>query len=289
MELPASTERASAHASTKYSPKAADGTAERILRLAVVLLLASAPSVDARAEEPGPPGRERSTTTKLLESGAELLQEDAPVEQLSLYLVGFHPMKEDPSHQMEAHHYCNQVNEEFAQCVLFDGGGEAARLNGIEYIISERLFETLSLEEKKYWHPHNYEILSGQLVAPGIPDAAEHAAMAAKMNSYGKTWHTWKGGHGGPGDALPLGDPQLAWSFNRDGEAAPGLVAERDERLGLRTGDAREKRQDLVAAARPQCGVDVLRARFPGETAPIPGASARTGGCPEEGTPTTGR
>jgi hypothetical protein len=41
------------------------------------------------------------------------------------------------------------------------------------------------------------------------------------MNSYGKTWHTWHTGRhdGEPGDALPLGDPKLMWSFNRDGEA----------------------------------------------------------------------
>ena len=46
-------------------------------------------------------------------------------------------------------------------------------MNGVEYIISEKLFETLPSEEKKYWHPHNGEILSGQLVAPGIPKMAE--------------------------------------------------------------------------------------------------------------------
>jgi hypothetical protein len=187
---------------------------------------------------------------------------------------------------MEAHHYCNQVNEEFAQCVLFDGNGESARMNGIEYIVSEALFESLPLDEKKYWHPHNYEILSGQLVAPGIPDLAEHAAMARKMNSYGKTWHVWNAGsHGAAGDALPLGEPKLAWSFNRDGEADPRLLAARAERLGLRSAETREKRQDLVAAARPQCGVDALRARFSGPTAPVPGVNARVEGCPTEDSP----
>jgi hypothetical protein len=41
-----------------------------------------------------------------------------------------------------------------------------ANLIGIEYILSERLFETLPDDEKPSWHPHNYEILSGQLAAP---------------------------------------------------------------------------------------------------------------------------
>ena len=58
------------------------------------------------------------------------------------------------------------MNQDFAQCALFDGNGRDARLNGVEYIISEKLFETLPHEERQYWHPHNAEILSGQLVAP---------------------------------------------------------------------------------------------------------------------------
>lgn len=49
---------------------------------------------------------------------------------------------------MEAHHFCRQVNQDFAQCILFDGNSENANLNGIEYIVSEKLFETLSTEER---------------------------------------------------------------------------------------------------------------------------------------------
>jgi hypothetical protein len=188
-----------------------------------------------------------------------------------VYLVGFHPMKERPDHQMEAHHYCHQVNEDFAQCALFDGNGRTARLNGIEYIISEKLFATLPAAERAYWHPHNAEILSGQLVAPGIPAVAEKELMRGKMNSYGKTWHVWNTGAADlPADALPLGPPMLAWSFNRDGEARPGLVERRDERMGIDSADKRRQRADLAALARPQSGVDALRAAFPQARA-IPG------------------
>jgi hypothetical protein len=52
-----------------------------------------------------------------------------------MYLVGFHPSKSDPGMQMESHHYCDQVNEDLAQCVLYDGNTEQARLHGVEYII----------------------------------------------------------------------------------------------------------------------------------------------------------
>lgn len=108
----------------------------------------------------------------------------------------------DESHGMEAHHYCRQVNQDFAQCVPFDGNSPEANLNGVESIISERLFETLPARERTFWHPHNYEILSGQLVMPGLPDVAERQALAGKMNSYGKTCHLWNtGGNGKPGRA----------------------------------------------------------------------------------------
>jgi hypothetical protein len=250
--------------------------------LAAACLLAALP---ARAqEEPPAAGAERSTETTVMETGAELLQGQAPPGRLSIHLVGFHPMKDDPAHQMEAHHFCHQLNEELAQCALFDGHGDEARLNGIEYIISARLFEELPAGEKKYWHPHNYEILSGQLVAPGIPGPVEHRLMEKKIDSYGKTWHVWRTGeHGEGGDPLPLGEPHLAWSFNRDGEAKPGLVEARDEKLGVDTAEKKRARQDLVAKARPQCGVDALRGRFPGAAAEtIPGVAARREGCPTE-------
>jgi hypothetical protein len=175
--------------------------------------------------------------------------------------------------QMEAHHYCNQANEDLAQCVLFDGNTAEARMTGIEYIISEKLYNTLPEAEKPYWHPHNYEILSGQLRMPGLPDAAEKEALETKMNSYGKTWHTWMSGvHGREADPLPFGPPQLQWSFNRDGESLPGMVADRDRRFEFDTADARQDRQDLVGLAKPQAGVDAMAALFP-DAKPVPGVT----------------
>src|SRR5690606_32631683 len=183
-------------------------------------------------------------------------QRDAPADALNVYLVGFHPLKDEPAHQFEAHHFCNQVNEDFMQCALFDGNTADARLSGVEYIVSARLFEQLPEAERAHWHPHNGEILSGQLVAPGIPAIAEHELMKGKINSYGKTWHTWNTGSGGSGDPLPVGEPRLAWSFNRFGEADPGLIEARDRALGVDTEERRRGREDLVPLAEPQHGVD---------------------------------
>ncbi|MDJ0391025.1 OBAP family protein [Roseomonas sp. E05] len=234
-----------------------------------------------------PAGGPESARTSALATAASAVQRDAPTANLDVYLVGFHPMKDDPSHQFEAHHFCHVANEDLMQCALFDGNTRSANLTGIEYIISERLFGQLPRQERQYWHPHNGEILSGQLVAPGIPAAAEHALMASKMNSYGKTWHTWDVSAGGvQGGSLPLGPPRLAWSFSREGEARPGLVAARDRRMGIDTVERRRARQDLVPLAHPQAGVDALRGRFGRPTLPIPGVvDAGAGSLARSGSP----
>jgi hypothetical protein len=240
---------------------------------AILLVYASAAWPQDAGPGVSPPGAEKTAKTQALETGARMLQGNSPPEQMNVYLVGFHPMKAAPEHQMEAHHFCRQVNQDFAQCALFDGNTEDANLNGIEYIVSEKLFEQLPPDERQYWHPHNFEILSGQLVAPGIPQVAEQELMQGKMNSYGKTWHVWNtGAHGlDNADRLPLGEPRLAWSFNRDGEARPGLVERMEERVGVDTRETREARQELVPLAKPQEGVDALEDEFRRETTPIPG------------------
>lgn len=232
-----------------------------VLSAAMLLLVCSAVACRRDTASPPPAGDPRTGTTAALETGAAAMQDLTPVKKIAVYLVGFHPMKDAPDVQMEAHHYCNQVNEDFAQCTLFDGNTEKANLTGLEFIISEKLFETLPQDERQFWHPHNYEILSGQLVGPGLPEAAEKELMRRKMNSYGKTWHVWM-----QGDQLPLGPAHLAWSFNRDGEAKPGLAEERDRRMNIDSGARRRDRADLAPLARPQEGVDALKPAFPSAT-----------------------
>jgi len=246
----------------------------------------------AKKKPPGvrPEGREKSAKTQALETGAAVLQTQSPLRPMDIYLSGFHVAKRDPSHQMEAHHYCRQVNEDFAQCVLFDGNTTDANLIGIEYIISETLFESLPMQEKRYWHPHNYEILSGQLVAPGIPETAEKELMRGKINSYGKTWHVWNSApFGKHGDKMPLGAPILEWSFNRDGEALPGLVEERDRRMGTDIDQERLNRKDLVPLTKPQIGVDVLKKKVQRPTKSIPGVMNKNSRLSKDKEPASSR
>jgi hypothetical protein len=236
------------------------------------------PAIHERRSPLAPAGEGRSAWRVALEAGAALLQDTTPLKDFDIYVVGLHCAKGEPEMQMEAHHFCRQVNQDLLQCVLFDGNTKDANLIGIEYIVSERLFDGLPDEEKPYWHPHNYEILSGQLSAPGLPEAAERAFMKELMNSYGKTWHTWHTGRhdGEPGDRLPLGDPKLMWSFNRDGEADERLKADVQSHMGIDETDKRAQRESFVALAHPQHGVDLLAGEFAG-TSPIAGVTDANG------------
>ena len=236
------------------------------------------PSITRRPPPLTPAGEGKTLWRATLEAGAKILQDTAPLAPFDVYVVGFHCARDEPGMQMGAHHYCRQVNEEFLQCVIFDGNTRDANLIGIEYIVSERLFDTLPTEEQAFWHPHNFEILSGQLVAPGLPDVAERAFLRLLMNSYGKTWHTWHTGRhdeeGADGHSLPLGSPKLMWSFNRDGECDERLKAHRNETMGIDEGEKRAQRREFVELARPQAGVDLLAPAFPSST-PVPGVVDR--------------
>ena len=230
------------------------------------------PTIPRRESPISPVGGARSTWRATLEAGAAILQDATPLKDFDIYVAGLHCAKHEPGMQMEAHHFCRQVNQDFLQCTIFDGNTKDANLIGIEYIISERVFDSLPDDEKPYWHPHNYEILSGQLCAPGLPDVAERAFLRELMNSYGKTWHTWHTGRhdGSPGDRLPLGDAKLMWSFDRDGEADESLKRDFQRHMRFDEAAKREQRQAFVELAHPQRGVDEMAGEFT-DTTPIPG------------------
>ncbi|GAB2511275.1 OBAP family protein [Paramicrobacterium agarici] len=223
------------------------------------------PLIPDRPSPTQPAGEGKGFELAILETGATALQSSTPLHGFDVYVVGFHPAKSDPHMQMEAHHYCRVVNDDLLQCTIFDGNTRDANLIGVEYIVSEKLFDTLPEEERGFWHPHNFEVLSGQLIAPGLPDAAEARFMQHLMNSYGKTWHTWHTGtQGNPGDELPLGEAKLMWSFNRIGECDPALHESREEAMKLDTAKTRSNRQQLVNFAHPQHGVDAIADAFTG-------------------------
>lgn len=182
----------------------------------------------------------------MLGMGADLLQNDSPISSINMYLNGFHFYADDMGRQIEAHHYCTHINEEFFQCVIYDGNKSDSRLIGIEYIVSERIFKTLPDEEKPLWHSHRHETAAGELVMPGIPETVEHTAIASLVTTYGKTWHTWQIDRD---LSLPIGIPQLMMGFTADGQLKPELLQARDKELDINSADTKKARMDLAKSA----------------------------------------
>ncbi|PLR37539.1 DUF1264 domain-containing protein [Chimaeribacter coloradensis] len=210
------------------------------------LLLASPLAHSAAPSNVKAPGEEKTTKDALLETGASALQDRAPIDAISAYLDGFHFYSGDKNGQMEAHHYVTILNDDVMQAVIYDGNGKDAKLMGVEYIISERLYKTLPPEEKVLWHSHQYEVKSGSLLAPGLPEVAEKALMGKIVNTYGKTWHTW---HTDRDHDLPYGIPALMMGFTADGQLDQKLLKDRDTRIGIDSKERQKDRADLPAHA----------------------------------------
>ncbi len=146
-----------------------------------------------------------------------------------------------PISPSKPHHYCTPVNDEVHQCVVFDSAKPGARILGIEYIISDRLYRDLPDDEKKYYHPHTYEITSGLLIAPGLPPAEETKFLGGLLTTWGKTWHTWPD----PKTELPMGEPMLMWAATKDGQITAEMLADRDKKFKVSTPALRKQRAHL--------------------------------------------
>lgn len=87
------------------------------------------------------------TPAKNTEQSNSVGQSRIPVEQLQIYVDGFHNYKRDadlPAEkqmQMRVTHYCQPVNDDLIQCVVYDGNTKGAHLIGIEHIISDKVFQ----------------------------------------------------------------------------------------------------------------------------------------------------
>ncbi|CAD0097715.1 unnamed protein product [Aureobasidium mustum] len=154
-------------------------------------------------------GNPESMTNKILETGAAATQNFAPPKRVCAHLNAFHAYANDPSRCIETNHYCAHLNDGMPS--------SNARLIGIEYMISSRLYETLDHEERKLWHSHVFEVKSGMLLMPrptGVPEAvwevAENKEMEEVVTLYGKIYHLWQTDRG---HKLPLGEPQLMTSY----------------------------------------------------------------------------
>ncbi|KAL4899946.1 hypothetical protein BDW74DRAFT_162745 [Aspergillus multicolor] len=197
-----------------------------------------------------------SAKSQVLETAASATQDFTPINHICAHLHAFHVYADDPTRCVDANHYCTHLTEDMRQCLIYDSPNKGAKLIGIEYMVSPRLFETLPNEERKLWHSHSYEVKSGMLIMPtpkGIPNVVWEEAETSEMRDviplYGKTYHFWQVDRGDP---VPMGEPKLMLSFTDESKvkmAVPGgldeLVKKRDEQFGVETASKREKRADI--------------------------------------------
>lgn len=189
-------------------------------------------------------GHGHSLKHRALDLASGVVQPKYPLDAMSTYLNGFHFYADDMGRQVEAHHFCTHLAHDMHQCVIYDSNTPGARLIGIEYIISEDRFRRLPDEERQLWHSHHYEVKSGELVAPGIPELAERAYFADLVSTYGKTFHTWQVDR----DDFPYGIPQLMMGFTADGQVSEAMLDARDRRLGT---SWRRRREDRASIPMP--------------------------------------
>jgi len=196
-------------------------------------------------------GGEITTKDAVLETGAAATQRFGPLKAICAHLNAFHVYAADPTRNVEANHYCTHLSADVRQCLIYDTPNNPARLIGVEYMITPKIYETLDQEERKLWHSHNYEVKSGMLIMPNptVPNAvweiAETEEMKEVIGLYGKTFHFWQVDRG---DTLPLGKPELMMSFTSDEQVPWDKVKERDDRFGVNTAVKKEKRAELPDA-----------------------------------------
>lgn len=201
-------------------------------------------------ETHGAAGAPLTTKSKVLETGASMVQSFKPVKALCAHLNAFHIYAAEPNRCVEANHYCAHINEDIRQCLIYDTPEPTAKLIGIEYMISEKLYKTLDATERKLWHSHVFEVKSGLLFMPGpdglptgVWEQAELKEMEDIVGLYGKTYHFWQVDRG---EKVPLGEPVLMGSLTQDGQVGEALKAlwkERDAKFGISTEQKKEKRE----------------------------------------------
>jgi Protein of unknown function (DUF1264) len=126
---------------------------------AVVLAGISACAISPTSDSPtAAPGVEKTTKTQALGLGARALQDTAPVE-----------LPDDRG---------------IHQCAIYDGQRQGSEAD--EGRAHRQRPAVPRVGEQHMWHPHDYEMKSGLLIAPGLPQAAEHELMEKLVGTWGQ-------------------------------------------------------------------------------------------------------
>lgn len=191
-----------------------------------------------------------SIKNRVLAAGAAIAQTFAPLKNICAHLNALHVYAHDKNRYLETNHYCAHLNDDVRQCLLYDSAEPNARLIGVEYMITDKLFATLPPEERRYWHSHVFEVKSGMLVMPKPPlvpapvwEEAERQEMQEVVHLYGKIYHLWQVDRG---DKLPMGEPMLMTSFTSPEQLdLDRALADRDKRFDVDYKHKAEIRKDI--------------------------------------------
>ncbi|KAK1426481.1 hypothetical protein QVD17_15155 [Tagetes erecta] len=191
-----------------------------------------------------PTSKPLSTGQQILNKGAQMLQSFKPINQMTQHACTFALYNHDMSRQIETHHFITRLNQDFLQSAVYDTDDTNGRLIGIEYIVSDAIFETLPPEEQKLWHSHAYEIKSGLWVHPRMPEMIAMPELKNLAKTYGKFWCTWQTDRG---DKVPLGMPSLMMPPQSEGAGVvkPEVVRKRDEEYKVSKEDSMKSRIEI--------------------------------------------
>jgi len=190
----------------------------------------------------GAPGDDKSLKKEMGGLVSSTIQSYSPIRQFDQHTEGFTFLADDKSKQMKLHSFCSYLNDDVAQCVLYDSDKSNAKMIGVEYTISDKIYKSLPPDEKPLWTSNAYEVKSGLVTAPRLPSPLERALMKELITTYSKSVILWQPNQ----DPVPQGVPQFSYKFTNDGQIKPELVKQRDERMGTRTEDLRRYREDIV-------------------------------------------
>ncbi|VFQ70542.1 unnamed protein product [Cuscuta campestris] len=206
--------------------------------------MASAVERHGGGGEQTPPGKAMTVEQHAVDKSAMVLQSLAPIKGMKQHVCTFALCSRDLGRQIETHHYVSRLNHNFLQCAVYDSDDSRARLIGVEYIVSENIYETLPEDEQKLWHSHAYEIKSGLWVSPRLPEVVVRPELENLAKTYGKFWCTW---HTQRGDKLPIGTPSLMMSPQgvNLGMVKPDLVYNRDHKYKISTDRLKGSRVDI--------------------------------------------
>lgn len=88
----------------------------------------------------GERGADKTTKDKVLNTGANLLQQKSTINAITAYLNGFHFYNGNMEAQMEAHHYVTQLSNDLYQAIIYDVNKKDAKIMGVAYIVPEEFF-----------------------------------------------------------------------------------------------------------------------------------------------------